>query len=1303
MFRTVDDEIAYNNYKLTADKILQLLSQIREDPSASAKRWIWELLQNAKDVPNRFGKVSVEIELASQDTLKFRHNGNPFTIKNITGLVQQVSSKDSQNLDGQTGKFGTGFICTHLISDIIDVEGIVSYKDVNRRFAITLDRSGYRSEDLLPRIASTLEELRHIETTYQVVNNYEETRTEQSFDTVFIYHLTTEEKRKSAIAGLDDLVNTLPITLVTQSKKIKQVHVINRLNGTNVVYTCNTESLGDNVHLSCVVIDSITKKYLSYITNDVALTTEVIENDGVYEIVKHDSKQPILYRDFPLIGSERFYFPYIINGFAFNPTERRNGLFLNSADHPNSVANRQIVEKAVDAALNFNEWFISHRATNRYLLASSRIPESPEKYSDDVAAPWIKNLQHTWRMRLLDEQLVETENGVDILKNISVPTFSTSATKEINESFYDILYGQYFGRGVLPKFEHLHGWLNIIRPEYDSWGTKLKYDKDDFLTDLSNLHNLSTLCVKINKTEVDALVWLNMVYKFLVEQNLLVDFDNFAIIPNQKGDFMLLKDLKSDHSSRIPEKLKLIYNSVNQDNATIQHMLMNASVDATIFGNTLLPFSLKEMIEALNNYIKQGTSIIKNNKVVDVKSYVAHSLLALYPNIEDATFVKKRHDIYEFCKAYCTMPEYSMVDVVEIDLWKEADIFWFNNSFTNIANKANVSAVAATFFSPAKTVDEALTWLNTYLQFYRDNSYGDFIKGQTVFPDQQNNLKRLEDLRFDCSIPEEFKDLANYAYSPTNPVDVYRHQLLHRSIIGYEQHNPLSIKDIYEYVKKIFDDSNDSTKEIIARQTITILVKQDYGEPEEKKLYDFAQMISGQTFSDAKHVDSYSGFNWGFAQEYYIRLLSNRIANSVNLDGFKALSPYFTHNSNAELAQRIDRFIEFLHTYKNKKYWSIITDKDSGIGVWLNQNNNFCKFHDVHKDENISEDLKDLCANNTHIKRDFRDELFTLNSSLSSYLETMPINLKVVGEFIDDKIKHYEGNKQDKEFRSLVFTIGKLCNSIIGFEDTMDYFKKTKPSLIVWSLGEGTTMDLVGSIVQQGDDKLKMVKDILEKNSIEELNHLNQIFNDSSYDKVKNIVDKLANMDDNTSRQILELAQRDRTQLSAIQEIFNEYPSLDFNHLLMLLRQEQGDFNTDRFQQTISDERKREIGDKGECYVYQILCRHFDISTIRWSNYAPNDMNARLVLFNGKEYRLKTTSHDFDFVVSHNGRNIYIEVKTTIGNIRSSKDFPLIFEPKEWEWIDNNTGNASHYIVRVFDIEGSDPKAYFLKQSLNIE
>ncbi|MBO7576911.1 MAG: DUF3883 domain-containing protein, partial [Bacteroidales bacterium] len=170
-----------------------------------------------------------------------------------------------------------------------------------------------------------------------------------------------------------------------------------------------------------------------------------------------------------------------------------------------------------------------------------------------------------------------------------------------------------------------------------------------------------------------------------------------------------------------------------------------------------------------------------------------------------------------------------------------------------------------------------------------------------------------------------------------------------------------------------------------------------------------------------------------------------------------------------------------------------------------------------------------------------------------------------------------------------------------------------------------------------------------------------------------------------------------------IQKIIEEFPDTDFKSILNILRREQGEFNLERFQQNISDERKREIGDKGECFVYEMLCSRFGSSYVTWSNFAPNDENARIVNFYGREYRLSTTPHDFDFVVSHNEKSIYIEVKTTVGSIRSSKDFPLIFEPKEWEWIDvNNEDNALHYIVRVFDVE-KNPKAYYLKQELNVD
>lgn len=117
------------------------------------------------------------------------------------------------------------------------------------------------------------------------------------------------------------------------------------------------------------------------------------------------------------------------------------------------------------------------------------------------------------------------------------------------------------------------------------------------------------------------------------------------------------------------------------------------------------------------------------------------------------------------------------------------------------------------------------------------------------------------------------------------------------------------------------------------------------------------------------------------------------------------------------------------------------------------------------------------------------------------------------------KIKDYDGNKQDENFRSLVFSIGKLCSKVKGLEDLMDYYKEYKNSLIVWSLGEGTTMDLVGSIVQHGDEKLKIVKDILDGGtSIEELKDIKEVLQGcpaDKFDKVKDLVNKLASEDTN--------------------------------------------------------------------------------------------------------------------------------------------------------------------------------------------
>ena len=91
-----------NNSKLTADKIITILKSIKNNPNISNKRWIWELMQNATDVKYENEKISIKI-IIDKDKLEFMHNGKYFRIEDILGLLQQVSSKSSQNLDGQTG------------------------------------------------------------------------------------------------------------------------------------------------------------------------------------------------------------------------------------------------------------------------------------------------------------------------------------------------------------------------------------------------------------------------------------------------------------------------------------------------------------------------------------------------------------------------------------------------------------------------------------------------------------------------------------------------------------------------------------------------------------------------------------------------------------------------------------------------------------------------------------------------------------------------------------------------------------------------------------------------------------------------------------------------------------------------------------------------------------------------------------------------------------------------------------------------------------------------------------------------
>ncbi len=553
----------HNNRKLTADKIRQILSKVMETPTQSSKRWVWELMQNAKDVPNKFNKVSIKIEL-TENSLTFQHNGNPFSLENIMGLIQQVSSKNSTNNDNEvTGKFGTGFISTHLLSKRISVKGIVLYKSCYRKFDILLDRDGNSSEDLIPKIDCALTHINEIENNniFPIVENYEKNRSETSFDTSFQYELINDNSKKWANDGIADLVNTLPQTLVNLPK-IKQVIVIHQ--DKEIIYQKQEVFKSDNVTAYEVTItNQESKRFLTHCEDNITLAVEVSTFEPI-TLIEHFGKQPNLFRDFPLIGSEKFYFPYILNGHTFNPTEDRDSIVLHSEESKEAIDNRQSIEHAITVAQKFTQWLIENEAINRYICAYTRRPELKSTW-EDFSKNWYTNIQEDWQKQLIELPLVETEEGSIIqLKNAIIP--EDGNTKELKEEFY-ILSKPIFSSKRIPNEKNYFNWLKVCSDKNNSWNVELTKNAKNLAEVINNFGDKKTLLDNSELENTEQLhKWLNNFYDYLIKTQQENLFSEYNLIPNQYGTFNTLDDLYLEYYQKpIANELLDILKQLGQD------------------------------------------------------------------------------------------------------------------------------------------------------------------------------------------------------------------------------------------------------------------------------------------------------------------------------------------------------------------------------------------------------------------------------------------------------------------------------------------------------------------------------------------------------------------------------------------------------------------------------------------------------------------------------------------------------------------------------------------------------------------
>lgn len=515
-----------------ADKIIKRLHDIEMTVENNHGRWAWELLQNAKDCGSESDrKVSVEIELG-EDSVVFRHNGTHFSEKDVRGLINQISSKEVE--EGQerkkTGKFGTGFLTTHILSKVVYVNGIVETVDSEfYGFSFPLDRDGKTTGQLVPKIEAAWAAF-HESTEDNKISQYDEDR----FNTSFAYKLESKEQKEIARIGVDEFTELIPLVLAF-IPVIDSVKIIDNIRDTTTKFE-NSEELDDDILLSIFKTRNNEKfeiKLLFAKMEEVAIAAIVEETESGYAI-KNLKDYPKLFCDFPLIGTENFHFPVIVNSFYFNPLMERDGVWLKGDGKQEVEENRALLEKAVQLYEILIEQITSLNFFDYFNICISRIPNTNEKYFDEK---WYQNyIQNYLREVISKSKVIETENDKVLFNAVRFP--DPELKKDDREKIWK--FSSDLKVNTLPKKKHIHKWAELI------WKECSRVDISDLVTDLQGKANIPELINTLETDENKSIVWLNNCIEFIYQTGGQIYFNNNELIPNQEGIFRKRKELSTD-------------------------------------------------------------------------------------------------------------------------------------------------------------------------------------------------------------------------------------------------------------------------------------------------------------------------------------------------------------------------------------------------------------------------------------------------------------------------------------------------------------------------------------------------------------------------------------------------------------------------------------------------------------------------------------------------------------------------------------------------------------------------------------
>lgn len=724
---------------ISANSILEKIRPLRQgiNKELTAQRLIWELVQNAKDnvvkSNTKQERFSIEINL-KQTAFEFTHNFGYFSGDDLRSLIRRTSSKsqlDNRQELSITGRFGTGFMTTHLLSELVNINGVYSDENFNsfKEFEFLLDRTGKDHGEMATCVERSMNALEQSIQASRPVGLDPE-----FFTTKFSYKLNNVgyALAKKAIEGLE---NTVAYSLIAH-QNVKEI-------------ICNTEAkrqhyqlehferlLSDNIAIDIFKLlvggNEETKHYASIKDGQTSISFPIEIKDGQYYMLPIEEGTPKIYLDFALIGTEGFQLPFVVNSSNFEPTEPRDGIALSGSQDFETLKNISAFNQALNMFKKFIDYVeIQSNWHNLFNCVNLNAP----KNKDWVNKSWFEHyFQSPLYNFLRTKKIIETENHGRLAVNDEIVdgqelVFPYAASFEDRERLWGLFNIR--EQFALPASAYKHNWQGA--EEFH----RAKKGLSDLVAWVEDKKNIGALSIALSKSLEETFVWLNRLLEMVVNDRLLLSKvlqSKITLIPNQSGNFVERSDLYIDVG--INESLKEAMLMLGQD---WKAMLVHKSI-SPLEAFDLVSKDQNDILGALNAELNvESLSTDKLKTSCFLSSLIPAST---YPDIAN------RQAIYGFSKQILknNIAEQEPSELVDSRAWLQADKILLKHVAISISDCKDIDNFAEQF--EFNSSEFALSWLISFIEFLSEESFANLLelKNSPILPNQNGVFVAKDDL-----------------------------------------------------------------------------------------------------------------------------------------------------------------------------------------------------------------------------------------------------------------------------------------------------------------------------------------------------------------------------------------------------------------------------------------------------------------------------------------------------------------------------------------------------------------------------